>query len=132
MAIEIMNQRDPDFPAIEIGVMNKNDTTFTSRFDGTDYDFPPNEGVTISPEAALFIFGVESRARKGNTIKLTRDKKWGKRSAADNSFYDMSRLAHGIHGKDAIQYFDNFEFVIVEKNKRLSPKAFHELKLANA
>jgi hypothetical protein len=132
MAIEIMNQRDPDFPAIEIGVMNKNDTTFPSRFDGTDYDFPPNEGVTISPEAALFIFGVESRARKGNTIKLTRDKKWGKRNASDNSFYDMARLAHGIMGKDAIQYFDNFEFVIVEKNKRLSPKAFHELKLASA
>lgn len=38
-------------------VKNTNSFVFKSRYDGVDYDFPINERVPISPEAAAHIFG---------------------------------------------------------------------------
>src|SRR5882672_2602967 len=67
----------------EIFVTNKNDFHHTDMFDGQEYEFPPQERVAISVDAATHMFGfnmpdkTETLTRLGWATRLDRDaKQW--------------------------------------------------------
>lgn len=65
----------------EIFVTNRNDFHHSDCFDGTEYNFPPNERVALSVDAATHMFGfnlpdkTQVLTRLGWTFNLDRERK---------------------------------------------------------
>lgn len=55
---------------LEVTVKNKNSTTFRDSYLGMQFEFKPNEKVTIPLEAAIHIFGFNKKDKTANKVRL--------------------------------------------------------------
>jgi hypothetical protein len=84
---------------------NKNDFTHEDRYNGQLYQFPPNEKVAVSEEAAVHMFGLGEKDKTSTLHRLG----WALR-------YDPEKKTFG-DDEDGIKKLSNFIFtkaVLVE------------------
>src|SRR5258708_198184 len=109
--IDIVNTAPFPWPdGIRIAVLNKNPIpTPPLRFNGKNYDFPPGEMVMITPEAAFFLFAVDTRSKPGSSPKIIRNKEYGKRNEAELSYYEECMSRYGCaNTREGRDWFANF------------------------
>lgn len=128
VGVELVNLLPPPFPEdVHVSVFNGNAPaegpeseiidTDVLRFDGRDYSFKRGEYETISPEAASFLFGVETRIH-------------GKVGSAMILHPDLRRdclVRYGASNSNGRKWFNNFQFKLVKLGKRGGKESWSKL-----
>lgn len=119
VGVELVNLLPPPFPEdVHVSVFNGNPPgedgegnpieADVLRFDGKDFAFKRGEFETISPEAASFLFGIETRiANKLGTAMILHP--------------DLRReclVRYGAHSSNGRKWLNNFSFKLVKLSKR--------------
>ena len=78
-------------------VTNTNDFTHTDRYDGEDYDFPPNVRVLVPVEAATHMFGFNLPDKSDTLSRLGWAMKYDPKTNTVGDDPDgVQRLAHFV------------------------------------
>ena len=118
MPIEIVNTLPPPWPeGVLVSVFNDNQEESILRFDGKDWAFPAQNFESIPPEAAFFLFGIETRLAE----------RLGQAMAFSPEARRECVIRYGALSDKGSKWFNAFRFKLVKLGKKGSRESWTKL-----
>lgn len=118
MPVEIVNTLPPPWPeGVLISVYNDNAEDAVLRFDGKDWTFPAQSFESIPPEAAFFLFGIETRLAHAH----------GQAMAYSPDARRECTVRYGASDPKGTKWFNSFRFKLVKLGKKGSRESWTKL-----
>lgn len=109
MPVEIVHTLPPPWPeGVLVSVFNANTEDAVLRFDGKNFTFPAETFESIPPEAAFFLFGIETRLKEGH----------GQGMVVHGDARRECIVRYGASTPEGQKWFNSFRFKLVKLGKR--------------